>query len=180
MNLNDVISIPGESGLFKMLVRATNAGVVAESIVSKKRVFINPTTNVNVLTNIGIYTTGEEMPLKDIFQKIYERESGGPCISHKQPDAELITYFKLFCPDYDTEKVHTSIIRKVLQWYNLLQESGLMAAEEKVMTEEEKTKQKNQQDFDSKKHTNLKDNNSSVKTSQSKVKAAGVRKTGVA
>ena len=181
MNISKVTSIAGLGGLHKMVAQTKNNGLIVESLVDKKRTAAYATQKMTKLEDVAIYSTSDDVPLKDVFQKIYDKEKGGECMSHKQPDAELKEYFKAAFPEYDQERVHTSDIKKVLNWYNILKASGLLDEKEEEQSEEERQKVKNANEFENSKKASLKDTNAKpVKTAQSKVKAAGVRKTGVA
>ena len=181
MNISKIISIPGQSGLYKMVAQAKNNGIIVESLIDKKRIPAYATQKMIQLEDVGIYTTGEDKPLKEIFQAIYEKENGAECISHKQPDAELKAYFKAILPDYDDERVHVSVIKKVVSWYNILKASGLLEEKEAELTEEEKIKVKNASEFEKSNKTNTTNvNTKPLKTAGSKVATQGVRKTGVA
>ena len=68
---------------------------------------------------------------------IWEKENGGPALSHRQPDAELKKYFAEALPEYDRERVYTSDIRKVLHWYNILQGLNLLVKEEEKPAEKD-------------------------------------------
>jgi hypothetical protein len=45
----------------------------------------------------------------------------------------LTSYFKKVLPDYDEERVYPSDIKKIVNWYNLLQAKGLVVDEEPVV-----------------------------------------------
>ena len=84
-------------------------------------------SNVSVLSEIAIYTLTEELPLKEVFKKIKEKENGKPTsISHKDSKDVLEEYFFEVLPDYDEDRVYASDIKKVVQWYNLLQSKNLL------------------------------------------------------
>jgi len=72
-----------------------------------------------------IYTFTEEVPLREIFKKIQEKENGEPAISHKESKGKLEAYFSEVLPDYDEDRVYVSDMKKVIQWYNILQSKGL-------------------------------------------------------
>ena len=58
--------------------------------------------NVSLLTEIAIYTLTQEVPLREVFQKIAAKEdSGKQTISHKVPKVELEEFFFGVVPDYD-------------------------------------------------------------------------------
>ena len=177
MDLSGIISIAGMSGLFKVIAQTKN-GLIVESLIDKKRVQAFSTHKISALEDVSIYSTGEDVPLKDVFQKIYEKEKGGPCIDHKSADADLKKYFKTAFAEYDEERVYVSDIKKVLNWYNSLQKDGLL--EKKEESEADKLKIKNLADAKGAVKTVKDTGPKSVKTASSKVKVQGVRKSGVA
>ncbi|GAL00923.1 hypothetical protein JCM19314_149 [Nonlabens ulvanivorans] len=81
---------------------------------------------MSVLKDISIYTYETEVPLKEVFQKIAEKENQGPSINHKVSKKELQSYFSEVLPNYDEDRVYASDIKKVVQWYNLLQSNDLL------------------------------------------------------
>ncbi|MDX1363151.1 DUF5606 family protein [Arenibacter latericius] len=140
MSLNKILSISGKPGLYKLLTQ-TRAGFVAESLLDGKKITVSFKNNVSVLSEIAIYTLEEEVPLKDIFEKIKEKEEGGKTsISHKDDKIKLEEYFFEVLPNYDEDRVYASDIKKVIQWYNLLHDHGITdfatEEEEEVASEE--------------------------------------------
>jgi len=126
MSLDKILSISGKPGLYKIITQ-TRGGFVAESLIDKKKVTVNVHSNVSVLSEIAIYTLTEELPLRDVFKKIMEKEKGKPTsISHKDSKDILEEYFFEVLPDYDEDRVYASDIKKVVQWYNLLQAQNLL------------------------------------------------------
>ncbi len=81
--------------------------------------------NVSILSEIAIYTYTEEVPLGQVLENIKQKEDGGEAISHKASKAQLEDYFAEILPDYDVDRVYTSDIKKIIQWYNLLTKNGL-------------------------------------------------------
>ena len=90
INVKDLMSISGKGGLFRFLAQARN-GVVVESLQDKKRHVAPATARVSSLEDIAIFTTDEDVPLADVFMKIYEKEEGKPAIDSKsaQPIASI-------------------------------------------------------------------------------------------
>ena len=76
MSLEKIMSIGGRPGLFR-LVTQSRTGFVAESLLDGKKISVGMTGNVSLLTEIAIYTLEEELPLRSVFGKIQEMESGG-------------------------------------------------------------------------------------------------------
>lgn len=140
MSLDKILSIGGKPGLYK-LVTQTRSGFVAESLLDGKKITVGMRSNVSVLAEIAIYTLDEELPLREVFQKIQVKEKGGKTsIPHKSEKIQLEEYFFEVLPNYDEDRVYPSDIKKVIQWYNLLHENGITdfnADDEDTADEEE-------------------------------------------
>ena len=128
MNLEKILAISGKPGLYVLKVQ-TRSGFVAESLADGKKITVNLKSNVSLLSEISVYTYEVEQPLAEILKKIAAKESNGPAISHKSDNATLATYFKEVLPDYDEERVYPSDIKKILNWYNMMQAKGLVVDE---------------------------------------------------
>jgi hypothetical protein len=123
MSLEKILSISGRPGLYQLMSQTRN-GFLAESLLDGKRISVNARHNVSLLSEIAIYSLTEEVPLRKVFAKIYEKENGGEAINHKVSKDKLEEYFFNVMPDYDEERVYISDIKKVIQWYNLLNRNG--------------------------------------------------------
>lgn len=131
MNLEKILSISGKPGLYALKVQ-TRTGFLAESLVDGKKISVGLKVNVSLLSEISIYTITEEKPLTQVMRNIAIKENEGPAISHKEDNAKLVAYFTEILPEYDSERVYPSDIKKVLSWYNLLQSKGLVSKEEPI------------------------------------------------
>lgn len=129
MKLDEILSISGKPGLYKLKTR-TRSGFVVESLLDNKTAIVGINHNVSILKDISIYTYETEVPLKEVFQKIADKESNGTAINHKSSKNELQAYFSEVLPDYDEDRVYASDIKKVVQWYNLLQDNDLLNSSE--------------------------------------------------
>jgi len=142
MSLEKVLSISGKPGLYKLTTQ-TRAGFLAESMVDGKKISVSSRHNVSLLSEIAIYTLTEELPLREVFLKISEKENGGEAINHKVSKDQLEEYFFSVLPDYDEDRVYPSDIKKVVQWYNLLIKNGITDfSEVDEVDEEEAAKSK--------------------------------------
>ena len=125
MGLEKILSVAGKPGLYKLITQ-TRTGFVAESLLDRKRITVSLRSSVSVLSEIAIYTLEEEVPLRDVFKKIQEKENGGKTsIGHKEEKIKLEEYFFEVLPDYDEDRVYVSDIKKVIQWYNILTENKI-------------------------------------------------------
>lgn len=125
MNLKDFLAISGYPGLFKYVSQAKN-GIIVESLIDKKRMPAYASAKVSALEDIAIFTEDAEVPLGEIFSKIYEKENGGKALDAKSNPDKIIAYFKSVLPDFDQKRVYVSDIKKVISWYNILQGLNLL------------------------------------------------------
>ena len=120
MALDKILSIGGKPGRFKLLTQ-TRTGFVGEALLDGKRITVGMRSNVSVLSEIAIYTLEEEIPLREVFQKMKDKEEGKKTsISHKAEKIALEEYFFEVLPNYDEDRVYASDIKKIVQWYNIL------------------------------------------------------------
>ncbi|MGY3793708.1 DUF5606 family protein [uncultured Aquimarina sp.] len=124
MSLDKILSISGKPGLYELKAQ-TRSGFVAESLADGKKLSVSIQNNVSILSEIAIYTFTEEVPLREIFKRIQEKENGEKAISHKESKNKLESYFSEVLPDYDEDRVYVSDMKKVIQWYNILQAKGI-------------------------------------------------------
>lgn len=140
MDLSKIIAISGYPGLFKVVAQAHN-GIIVESLIDKKRMQAFSTYKISALEDISIFTSGDDVPLKDVLKKIHDKEQGQTSTDAKAGNEDLKAYMLGILPEYDKERVHVSDIKKLITWYNLLEKNGLLIItdEEKVEEQTEKT-----------------------------------------
>ena len=136
MSLEKILTISGKPGLYQ-LQNQTRNGFLAISLIDGKKISVSARQNVSILAEIAIYTLTKELPLREVFAKIFDKEKGGKAISHKSTEDELEEYFFEILPDYDEDRVYTSNIKKILQWYNLLTKNGILKFKDEYSEEEE-------------------------------------------
>lgn len=135
--LKKILSISGKPGLYK-LVSTSKTITLVESLIDQKRLPIHPQEKIVSLGEIAIYTSEDEIPLKDVFAKIKENEDGGKIADvNKSSNNNLFSYFETVLPTYDKEKVYASDVKKIINWYNLLIENDIdFEAEEPIEASE--------------------------------------------
>lgn len=129
MDLSKILTISGKSGLFKV-VSQSKGGLVVESLADGKKIPVFLSDRSSALGDISIFSPTEDIPLKEVLLKIFEKEGGKPCIDPREEPAKLKAYFETILPDYDRERVYISDIKKVFAWYNLLLEKELIGPDE--------------------------------------------------
>ena len=122
MNFKDIATVAGKPGLYKIL-KPTRSGVVLESMDEKKtKLVAGMAQRVSVLSDISIYTLTEEgaEPLESVMKKIEEEYAGDLGLDTNADDSELRAFLKSVLPEFDTARVYTSDIKKLVSWYKLI------------------------------------------------------------
>ena len=130
MELKDIISIGGRPGLYKVINKRKNE-LIVESIPDGKKIFIYALDKVSSLEDISIYTDLEDIPLVDVYDKLFDIEKGSNSVDHKSEPKLLKEKMIEILPDYDQERVYNSDLKKLFHWYNILIEAGLLIKSEK-------------------------------------------------
>ncbi len=140
--LKKILSVSGKPGLYK-LVSTSKTITLVESLIDGKRFPIYTHEKIVSLGEIAIYTSEDEIPLKDVLVKIKENENGGKISDYKKSsNKELFSYFETILPTYDKEKVYASDIKKIVNWYNLLIDNDIdFETEEKAASDDDASKQ---------------------------------------
>lgn len=123
MELKEIQAISGQPGLYKYVAQSTH-GVIVESLLDGRRMNASATSKVSSLTEISMFTEGDDIPLADVFTKIYAHTGGREAVSPKESPEKLKACFAEVLPDYDRDRVHVSDIKKCFAWYNILVKAG--------------------------------------------------------
>lgn len=134
MELREILAISGQPGLFKYVAQSMR-GVIVESLVDGRRMNAAANAKVSALTEISMFTEGDDIALADVFTRIWEHTGGKQAISHKESPERLKAAFAEVLPEYDRDRVHVSDIKKCFAWYNILIDAGF--TEFKLPSEEE-------------------------------------------
>lgn len=130
--LETILSIAGKPGLYKLVSRAKMNLIVETIDEKKKRMPTFATDCVTSLSDISMFTEGEDVPLYEVFVKVREKEEGKVASLdwRKASAKQLQDYFAEVLPDFDRDRVHNSDIKKLLQWYDILINAGISNFEE--------------------------------------------------
>lgn len=140
-----VLTISGKPGLFRLVSSGRNMFVVEAIDATHKRQPVYNSDKVVMLDDIAIYTDTEEVPLRKVFETIYEKEQAVlPFDLKMATPEELVAYFETVMPDYDRERVYLTHIKKMYSWYNILVANGVtdFAAPEAENVAEEESAEK--------------------------------------
>ncbi|MDD4920918.1 MAG: DUF5606 domain-containing protein [Bacteroidales bacterium] len=135
--LKKIVAISGKPGLYKVLSQGKNM-LIVESLADGKRIPAHSSDKVVALNDVSMFTEGEDKPLREILEALKAKENGAKASIDPKADAEsLRNYFAGFVPDFDRERVYPTDIKKLIQWYNILIETGYSD----FSVEEEKTEE---------------------------------------
>ena len=119
MIIQEIIAIAGKPGLFRILTTGRNS-LVVESMTDGKRMSIAASSRVSSLGDITMYTTDEDIHLRDVLHRIHDHTGGKEGVSHKASPGEIRDFVDAIIPELDHERVYNSDLKKLVQWYNML------------------------------------------------------------
>lgn len=139
MNLEEYVAVSGLPGVFKMVANRSNGLIIADLDAGKRKFAPARKHQFTPLASIGIYTDDDTEELKVVFRSMLEKIETNPPIATNASGAELSDYFAEILPNFDRDKVHASDIKKVIKWFNFLNERNLLSLEEETTEETEET-----------------------------------------
>lgn len=186
MDLSKILAISGKPGLF--LIKSQGAGkLIVESIIDGKHFPAFANDKISSLEEISIFTTDEDTPLKNVFMSIHEKFGDKLDFEVKKlSPVELKEKFMMVLPNYDEDAVYQSDMKKIFQWYQLLNDKGLFdftVEEKKEETAdeepaaEEKTEKKPAKKTAAKKETAKKETVKKEPAKKTTTKKAAVKET---
>ncbi|HMP31096.1 MAG TPA: DUF5606 domain-containing protein [Saprospiraceae bacterium] len=126
MNLKNILSVSGEPGLYELVDSKSNGVVLRNPLTGKVKFYSVRLHQFTPLETIGIYTDSDTAELSDIFTKMRAQENALPIPNIKDSNNKIMDYFVQIVPDYDTDRVYASDIKKVIKWYNAMKECGFL------------------------------------------------------
>lgn len=138
--LRTILSISGKPGLYRLISQGKNMLILETLDATKKRIPAYSHDKVISLGDIAMYTDAEEIALGEVLESVKTKENGAVAsIDYKKASADALhAYMAEVLPSYDRDRVHTSDIKKLIQWYNILVTNGVT---EFVEAEEETTEE---------------------------------------
>ena len=126
MDLTKIVSISGKPGLYQVKSQAIGR-IIVESVADGKCIPAFARDRMSSLEEISIFSTDEDRPLKEVFMMIHEKMGDQVDFDYKKATPEqLREKFAFVMPDYDEDAVYPSDMRKVFQWYQMLNDKGLL------------------------------------------------------
>lgn len=141
MDLSNILVIAGKPELSE-LVSQTKGGAVVKNLVTGQKYPVFKTDRISSLGEIRIFTENDERPLEEVMQFIHKVLDGKPTPFEpkKAEGKEMFALLEKALPDYDRERVHTSDVKKLFAWYNILLGADKITFDEPEATQEGESK----------------------------------------
>jgi len=127
MNLEEYVAVSGMPGVFKMVANRNNGLIVADLDSGKRKFAAARKHQFTPLASIGIYAGEDTEELKVVFRSMLEKYETTPPVSTNSSGEEMYEYFGKILPDFDRDRVYASDIKKVIKWFNYLNERNLLS-----------------------------------------------------
>jgi Domain of unknown function (DUF5606) len=137
MNIKNIVAVSGLPGLFKLAATKTNGLLVSDLDTGKTRFCSVRQHQFTPMETVALYTDTDTTEIRVVFQTMLDKEAELPIPSPNASHKDLQKYFEVILPDYDRDKVFHSDMKKVIKWFNFLNERGLLTAEPDKAGEEE-------------------------------------------
>lgn len=138
MNLENLIAVSGLPGLYKMVANRNNGLIIEDLNTGKKRFASARKHQFTPLESIAIFTDdGDSTELAKVFRSMLDKIGNFPPISTNAKTQELHSYFAEILPNYDRDRVFTGDIKKIIKWFNFLNEKSLLTPNSPENEEEE-------------------------------------------
>ncbi len=124
MKFVEILAISGQPGLYKYVAQSKN-GLIVESLVDGRRFNASGSSKVSALSEISIFTEGDDMPLNEVYTKIFAHTNGAKAVDHKAAPEQLKAFMAEALPEYDRERVRVSDMKKLFSWFNILVGAGM-------------------------------------------------------
>lgn len=126
MEYRQIVAVTGLSGLYQLMSTKSD-GAIVRSLADKSVKFVSARIHhITPLESIEIYTTGDNVRLHTVLEKIKEDDAQVAVLNSKKDDKAAKAFFRTILPDFDEERVYSSDIRKVLKWYDILKANDLL------------------------------------------------------
>ena len=129
-----ILAIAGKPGLYKLISRGKSNLIVEALDATHRRQPAFGSDRITSLADIAMFTDTDDVPLMEVLESLKTLEEGkvSSLNYRKASSDELRNYFAKVLPNFDRERVHSSDIKKLIQWYNILVENGITDFKEEM------------------------------------------------
>lgn len=135
--INKIIAITGRPGLYRLVSHGKNM-LIVESLTDGRRFPAYARDKVVSLADVSMYTTDGDEPLANVLEAVKEKTGGAPVdVKALQKEGKLREFFGEVLPNFDSERVYDTDIRKLFTWYNLLIAAGVTEFKNEEIAEDQ-------------------------------------------
>ncbi len=125
MQYREIVAVTGLGGLFHLLATKSDGAIVRSLADNATRFIPSRLHNVTPLESIEIYTSGNNVRLHEVLQKMKDSDKKMPDAKKGAAD-EIRSYFMEVFPEMDEERVYSSDMKKMLKWFEILKGANLL------------------------------------------------------
>jgi 5,10-methenyltetrahydromethanopterin hydrogenase len=129
MNIRNIVAVSGLPGLFKLVATKSNGLLVADPDTGRTRFCSVRQHQFTPMETVAIYTDTDTVEIGKVFQAMLDQAEAHPVPPAGADHKLLQAYFAVIIPDYDRDRVYHSDMKKVIKWFNFLNERGYLTAE---------------------------------------------------
>lgn len=122
MEYSRIVAVTGLPGLYEILTSKSDGAIVRSLDDGSTKFVSSRVHNLSHLESIEIYTSGDNVSLSDIFMAMKGSSEALPDVKDNKA---LKGYFEKTYPEMDFERVYTSDMKKMVNWYNSLQKHNI-------------------------------------------------------
>ena len=121
MDYQRIVAVTGMPGLYEV-VSSKSDGAVVRSLEDQSTKFVSSRIhNLSHLESIEVYTVRENVSLADVFSSMKENQS----LPDTKDNKAVKAYFEKVYPDMDFERVYTSDMKKMVKWFEILEQNNI-------------------------------------------------------
>jgi len=139
MEFKEIIAVTGLPGLKRLVTNRTDGLILSELDGSNKKFYSNRQNMFSPLENIAIYTDEDTVALLDVLIEMKNQKATNAPVDANSSNDALRNYLATILPNFDRERVNVSDIKKLIKWYNILEDLDVIKKAEVVEGEEGKT-----------------------------------------
>lgn len=128
MELKEVVAVTGISGLKKLVANRNDGLILSDLNGDNKQFYSSRKYMFSPLDNISIYTETDMIALIDVLLAMKAAQDKTPLVDSKASNDELKSYMSTIVADYDKDKVKISDIKKLVKWFQILDEVDAIKA----------------------------------------------------
>jgi hypothetical protein len=122
MDYNRIVAVTGMPGLYEV-ISSKSDGAIVRSLEDKSTKFVSSRIhNLSHLESIEVYTVRENVTLADVFSAMKESKTKLPDVKDNKA---LKSYFENVFPDLDFDRVYSSDQKKMVKWFEVLNENNV-------------------------------------------------------